>query len=80
MEREDLFHLKYGSFEDELNLSRFYEKEENVASQIFMKDGFFYISNSEAKKVMKFTSFGDLLSLYYNPDFNENTISPEKQH
>ena len=80
MEREDLFRLKYGSFEDELNLSRFYEKEENVASQIFMKDGFFYISNSEAKKVMKFTSFGDLLSLYYNPDFNENTISPEMQH
>ena len=80
MEREDLFYLRYGAFEDEINLSHFYEREENVNSQIVMKDGFFYISDSQAKKVMKFTSFGDLLSLYYNAEFNANSISPELQH
>ena len=80
MEREDLFHLRYGSFEDEIDLFHFYEREENVDSQIFMKDGFFYVSNSEAKKVMKFTSFGDLLTIYYNAEFNESGIFPELQH
>jgi len=80
MEREDLFKLRYGFFEDEINLTHFYEREESVDSQIFMKDGFFYISNSQAKKVMKFTSFGDILGLYYNAEFNENAISHEASH
>ena len=70
MAREDLFSLFYGSFEEELNLSRLGERGENVDSQICMKDGFFYISNSDAKKVMKFTSFGDLLSIHYNDQCN----------
>lgn len=73
MAREDLFSLFYGSFEEELNLSTMYERGENIDSQIFMKDGFFYISNSEAKKIMKFTSFGDLLSIHYNEQYNNVT-------
>ena len=35
-----------------------------------MKDGFIFISNGESSKVMEFTSFGDLISLYYNGSVN----------
>jgi hypothetical protein len=35
-----------------------------------MRDGMFYIANSGSKKVLQLTSFGDLLSVYYNPDAN----------
>ena len=71
MEREDLFSLFYGSFEDDLNLSNIYKTPSNtVDSQIVMKKGFFYISNSGAKKILKLTSFGDLLAVYYNGEYN----------
>ncbi|MGP1440667.1 MAG: LIC_12708 family protein, partial [Treponema sp.] len=82
MKREDLFSLFYGSFEDDINLSNIYKIPSNsVDSQIVMKKGFFYISNPGAKKILKLTSFGDLLAVYYNgeysrmPDFRnqENT-------
>ena len=74
MAREDLFSLAYGSFEDEINLSTLYERLDNIDSQLFMKDGFFYISNSEAKKILKFTSFGDLLTIYYNDQYNSSPL------
>jgi len=35
-----------------------------------MNGGIFYISNSSAGKILKLTSFGDLLALYYNPETN----------
>ena len=71
MKREDLFSLSYGSFEDDMNLSNIYKTPSNtVDSQIIMKKGFFYISNPGAKKVLKLTSFGDLLAVYYNGEYN----------
>ena len=71
MEREDLFSLFYGSFEDDMNLSNIYKNpSNNVDSQIVMKKGFFYISNPGAKKILKLTSFGDLLAVYYNGEYN----------
>lgn len=71
MKREDLFSLSYGSFEDDMNLSNIYKTPGNsVDSQIIMKKGFFYISNPGAKKVLKLTSFGDLLAVYYNGEYN----------
>ena len=33
-----------------------------------MRDGFFYIINGEAKKIMELNSYGDLLTLFYNED------------
>lgn len=71
MKREDLFSLFYGSFEDDMNLSNIYKTPSNgVDSQIIMKKGFFYISNPGSKKILKLTSFGDLLSVYYNGEYN----------
>ena len=63
----ELFKVPYGNFEDQLGI-----KDLNgiggVRYGIFMRDGFFYISNGDAKKVMELNSYGDLLTLYYNED------------
>ncbi len=70
VEREKLFSLAYGRFEDEIDLFRLDTSTTGPDTQIFMRDGMFYISNSGSKKILQLTSFGDLLSVYYNPDDN----------
>lgn len=67
----DLFTLNYGNFEDELNLFNLASPGE-VNTFITMRDGFFYISNGESKKVIELNSYGDLLSLYYNEEAMKN--------
>ena len=62
-----LFTLDYGSFEDELNLFDL-AKTGSVRTYMTMRDGFFYIANGEAKKILELNSYGDLLSLYYNDE------------
>ena len=42
----------------------------SIDTSIAMRDGFFYIANSESKKIMELNSYGDLLTIYYNEDFN----------
>lgn len=70
LEREDLFSIKYGNFEDQLDMFHLSSPYIRPDSQLAMDDGIFYISNSSAGKIMKLTSFGDLLALYYNPEKN----------
>ncbi len=70
VEREKLFSLSYGRFEDEIDLFRLDTSTTGPDTQVFMRDGMFYISNSGSKKILQLTSFGDLLSVYYNPDDN----------
>jgi hypothetical protein len=73
LEKTELFSLEYGGFEDEINL--FYLSEETTSStHIAMRDGFFYISNGAQQKILQLNSYGDLLSLYYNPETN---LAPE---
>lgn len=66
---ETLFTLDYGSFENELN---FYNLEggSEITSEIVMRNGFFYISDSTAKKVMEVNSYGDLMFIVYNDTTN----------
>lgn len=70
VEREKLFTLSYGRFEDEIDLFRLDSSSMGPDTQIFMRDGVFYISNSGSKKIIQLTSFGDLLSVFYNPEVN----------
>ncbi len=70
VEREKLFTLTYGRFEDEIDLFQLDSNTSGPDTQIFMKDGMFYIANSGSKKILQLTSFGDLLSVYYNPETN----------
>jgi hypothetical protein len=67
--KTELFTLEYGSFEDEINLLNL-TGADSVNTHIVMRDGFFYISNGAQKKIMQLNSYGDLLSLYYNPETN----------
>lgn len=78
--REKLFTLNYGRFEDEIDLFQLDSNSGGPDTQIFMKDGMFYISNSGSKKILQLTSFGDLLSVFYNPETNPEpsfTLSDE---
>ncbi|GMO68345.1 MAG: lipoprotein [Treponemataceae bacterium] len=73
LKREDLFTLDYGNFENEINMFSFADSTkamQSISSSLTMRDGFFYIANAEAKKIMRLNSYGDLLSLYYNPASN----------
>jgi hypothetical protein len=70
VDREKLFTLSYGRFEDEIDLFQLDANSTGPDTQIYMRDGMFYISNSGSKKILQLTSFGDLLSVYYNPETN----------
>lgn len=69
MDEYETFKINYGNFEDELNLFDMAEIGE-IPAGTYMRDGFFYISNTESKKVMGFNSYGDLLTLYFNDETN----------
>ncbi|MBQ8014151.1 MAG: hypothetical protein IJ257_07145 [Treponema sp.] len=72
-----LFTLNYGNFEDELSLFDL-AKTGSIRTYMTMRDGFFYIANGEAKKILEFNSYGDLLSLYYNEDVLKDVAFVEK--
>ncbi len=78
LRREDKFTLNYGAFENELNLFNLGGGYTRKNTQIFMKEGLFYIANSGGQKILKTSSFGDLLSLYYNTDTNIKPSFPEE--
>ena len=63
----ELFKIPYGKFEEQLSVSDL-NNVGNVRYGINMRDGFFYIINGEAKKIMELNSYGDLLTLFYNED------------
>lgn len=77
LESEKLFNIEYGSFEDEINLFNL-ARVSDIKTRILMKDGFFYITDTESKKILKTNSYGNLLNLYYNPETNPKP-SFEKQ-
>ena len=74
---DNLFSLEYGNFDDQINLFDITSLMK-INTHLAMKDGFFYISNGESKKLLEMNSYGDLLSLYYNPDFNKHPLSAQK--
>lgn len=69
LEKDSLFSITYGNFEDQINLFDLAGVGE-INTSIEMKDGFFYIANGESKKIVETNSYGDLISLYYNTDSN----------
>lgn len=69
LEKEQLFELNYGNFEDELNIFDL-KNVSFINTSLAMKDGFFYIANGESKKIMEMNSYGDLLTLFYNEETN----------
>ena len=56
VEKENLFELNYGTFEDELNVFNM-SSAGNINTSISMQDGFFYILNGESKKIKDLANF-----------------------
>jgi hypothetical protein len=66
--KETLFSINLGKLEDQIDLFQLKGGLTNVKNDFFMKDGMFYIANTNSSKIMQFTSYGDLLFILYNPD------------
>ena len=65
LKTEELFSLNYGNYEDEFHL--YTSEPADYFSSLVMRDGFFYVADSASKKVNQFSSYGDLVSILYNP-------------
>jgi hypothetical protein len=72
--REDLFAVGIGKMEDEIDLFQFQGAADLYKASLYMRDGLFYVGSGASFKVMEFTSYGDLLSMYYNPDENPEPV------
>ena len=72
LERASLFEIPYGRFDGEIDLfSNVAGLTGGVCPEVclYMRNGIFYVGNAASKKVLQFTSYGDLLSVYYNPEY-----------
>ncbi|MDA8410154.1 MAG: hypothetical protein M0001_07145, partial [Treponema sp.] len=56
--------------EDQINLFQVEGTDSSVKTRMTMRDGVFYISNGPAAKVLRISSYGDILSMIYNPSRN----------
>jgi hypothetical protein len=78
--REELFTIPIGKMEDQIDLFQTPRTPSNYKTTMFMRDGSFYIGNGASFKVMEFTSYGDLLSLVYNPDENPGPVILQRRN
>jgi hypothetical protein len=67
---DELFTLSMGKMEDQVDLFQFENAMVERSNTVFMKDGWFYVANGSAGKIMEFSSYGDLIFLLYNPQTN----------
>jgi hypothetical protein len=74
LDREKLFSLSIGRAEDEIDLYRRQSDPLIQQNHLAMQDGFFYLSNAASNKIMELTSYGDLISLWYNRDENPQPV------
>lgn len=74
----ELFSLSMGKMEDQIDLFQFENAMVERANSVTMRDGWFYIANGSAGKIMVFSSYGDLIFLLYNPQTNPapTTLGP----
>lgn len=70
IERHHQFSMTIGKMEDQIDLIQLPGQSFSQSIDIEMKNGLFFISNGASKKVMEFSSYGDLLTLYYNSSAN----------
>ena len=74
IEKKVLFHLAMGKAENEIDLIQLPGIPFQKKSRIVMKNGLFFISNGNTGKIMEFTSYGDIINLYYNDKENPEPI------
>lgn len=70
IEKEELFSISLGKLADEIDYFQRDSLRFSPDNGMVMTDGFFHIANGRSGKYMKFNSYGDLMTLIYNPDRN----------
>jgi len=70
LEKESLFRIALGKMEDQLDIFEVGGVAQPKKNVVDMVDGSVFVANGNANKVMEFTSFGDLISLIYDPEEN----------
>jgi hypothetical protein len=70
MPMETLFPLELGTLEDQVDLFQRADQTSPERNRFFFYNGLVLVSDGNARKVMEFSSYGDLLTLFYNPDSN----------
>ena len=70
LEKEELFRIDLGKMEDQIDIFEVGGVAQPKKNVVDMVDGSIYIANGNANKIMEFTSFGDLISLVYDPEEN----------
>jgi hypothetical protein len=73
--RENLFTLDIGRLEDQIALYRLEGDQGIRHAGMAMRDGFFYISDGNGGKVLKYNSYGDLLFMIFNEETNPPPLS-----
>lgn len=73
LEEEHLFSLQYGKMEDQVEL--FLDGSAVTRKKrLAMRGGLFFVASGYGNRIMEFTSYGDLLTLYYNPAQNPRPV------
>lgn len=72
--REQLFSLSYGKAEDQVDLFQSSTSKTPLKTRFAMREGIFYVSNGPGARVTRFSSFGDVLSMVYNPEQNPEPL------
>jgi len=75
MQRESLFSLDIGPMEDQIALYSLEGNGMERHAELAMRDGFFYITDSNGGKFVQYNSYGDLLFMVYNDETNPEPIS-----
>lgn len=75
LERQDLFSLELGKMENQLDLFQFENYKAEGKNRFDMQGGVFTLVNGRAGKILELSSYGDLLSLYYNSRLNPKSVT-----
>ncbi|ADN01700.1 LIC_12708 family protein [Spirochaeta thermophila] len=67
---ENVIHLPFGRLEDEVSFFPFAGDVAANDVNLAVREGRFFVGNASAAKVMEFSSYGELLRLWYNPAKN----------
>ena len=66
LEANHRFSLTIGKMEDQIDLIQLPGESFKQKVEMVMRNGFFYVGNGSAHKIMEFSSYGDLITLFYN--------------
>lgn len=70
MPMETLFPLELGTLEDQIDLFQRADQTSPERNRFLFYNGLVLVSDGNARKVMEFSSYGDLLTLFFNSESN----------